>query len=185
MSVSREHKQTGVVVGAAFRKAVHWYYLAALATVIILLTGSFIFFRVYKSAPPTSNQLTDTTPGYAAHPSSLVKIDTTALNSSNTSQEKAEIYASLGFDYLGTKQYDQSIEAFQNSLRIGGYDTAYRVRVMNGLASAYSMSGQQATAISEFQQIIALAQQSNDSKLEATIPSYQYLISQLRQGDSL
>lgn len=172
------------MVGGLPKRAVRWYYLVALA-VVVLTVAAFILLYVYKPTPPKAGTLTGITPSDAAHPSTLVKTDTADLNNSHTPQERAEIYASLGFDYLGTKQYDQSILAFQNSLKLGGYSTSFRLQVMNGLASAYSLNGQRSSAISEFQQIIVQIQQSSDPSLQAQIPSYQHSISQLQQGGSL
>ena len=131
-----------------------------------------------KAANGGNNQSANVTPQQA------ISQAKDQVSSAQTPKDKASAYQALGAAYMTNNQPAQALQSYQTSLS-SAQDTNSKAAALSGIANAYLQSGDKQQAITAFQQIVALYQQSSDPDLQALIPKYQNLISELEGPDDV
>jgi tetratricopeptide (TPR) repeat protein len=154
---------------------VHIIGIGSGVIILILAAVSFKYFILNPKTTSQSQNLAVTSPKQ-----NVVKAQT-ELKDANTSKEKASAYYDLGEAYLSNNQPQQAISSYQNAKP----NVSNELGISIGLGYAYSMTGQTTQAITAFQQVISLLEQSSNPYARNKVPIYQLLVQRLQQGKSI
>ena len=187
-----EHKQTkpteGIVTSDAVRakrllpKKLPLIIGSGLIIVILILL--LVLFMSNMQKPKTPSQTTTTIPSIVNVKQQLTAAQN-ALKSAKTPKAIASAYYNLGGAYMNNNQSSQAIAAYDNALNTKNSGNPYQYGSLIGLGYAYNMAGQNTNAISTFNKLISLLQQSNDPATQSQISTYQNVVKQLQAGESI
>ncbi len=158
-----------------------WLIGAGLIIIILVVAGILYRQYIYKSktTTPTTKQSQISS---LLHTQQALKSAQTELKNAHTPSDKATAYNNLGLAYLSNEQGTEAITDFQNAITT---DSSDQLSSLIGLGYAYHEIGQNQKAISAFQEVVNLLQQSTNPVEQSKILEFQNIVKQLQAGNSI
>ncbi len=189
-----EHKQPkpteGIVTSDALKAKKHLlkkillFVGSGLIVALLILCLVLIMSGMQKPKTASNTNTTKNTPSLVNVKQQLTNAQT-ALKNATSPQAKATAYYDLGGAYMNNNEISLAITAYNNSLNVQNSGNPYEYGSLINLGYAYNMAGQKANAISTFNKLIGLLQQSSDPVAKSKIPTYQNIVNQLQAGESI